>query len=123
MRRQIFDFHEVKDTDYVEVVFPNGCTISGDWYQDHILDAYVKRDRNNAKFYVTESDPWVDVDIAGLGKMSAPMSTLNSVSLMAFMAAERCTIKHRPAMAVGYYEVSDEIYSVLDSLGFYDCVK
>lgn len=123
MRRQIFDFHEVKNTDYVEVVFPNGCTISGDWYQDHILKAYVERDRNNAKFYVEEFEPWVDIDIAGLGKMSAPMSTLNSVSLMASMAAERCTIVHRPGMTACFEKVSDEIYSVLDSLGYYDCVR
>ena len=81
MRRQIFDFIDAKDADVIEVLFPDGRTIAGNWYEDCILNAYVNREYNNAKFYIQDDDTLWDIKLEGFGMMKVSAYALSAIYL------------------------------------------
>lgn len=81
MRRQIFDLIDAKDEDVIEVLFPSGRTISGNWYEDHILKAYVSRKCNNAKFYIRDDETLWDIELEGFGMMRVSAIALATIYL------------------------------------------
>lgn len=119
MRRQIFDLQDVKDDgDVVEVLFPNGRQISGCWFEDHILDAYINRDDNKAKFYVQDDKTLLDIELEGIGMIKASADALVSLYLYVSKAGQRYADFGLFALSAQSERVCDAIDKLLAERGY-----
>lgn len=52
---------EIRDNDKVRITFPSGEKVVGNWYQDHLLDVYLRFKYSDCDVRFLVND--VDVDI------------------------------------------------------------
>lgn len=118
MRRQIFDLIDAENKDVIEVLFPNGRTIVGNWYQDHILDAYIDREHNEAKFYIQNDETLWDVELEQFGAFKASASALCSLYLYVSEAEKSYRYRGKGAFADSCRCLLDAIDEFLKDKGY-----
>lgn len=110
MRRQIFDLIDAKDADVIEVLFPSGRKIAGNWYEDHILKAYVSRECNNAKFYIRDDETLWDIELEDFGMMRVSAIALVTIYLYVSESKERYSL-------FGLYTLAKKCDRICDTIG------
>lgn len=109
MRRQIFDLTDVKNEDVIEVLFPSGRRIDGNWCEDHILHAYVNRACNNATFYIQDDRTLWDIELEGFGVIRLSADAMASLYLYVCVAKERYLLLGLRALAGRCGRICDTI--------------
>lgn len=109
MRRRIFDLIDVKDADAIEVLFPSGRKIAGNWYEDCILDAYINRECNNATFYIRDDRTLWDIELEGFGVIRLSADAMASLYLYVCEAKERYLLLGLCSLAARCGRICDTI--------------
>lgn len=109
MRRQIFDLTDVKNEDVVEVLFPSGRRIEGNWLDDQILHAYVNRACNNATFYILDDRTLWDIELEGFGAIRLSADAMASLYLYVCETKERYLLLGLRALAGRCDRICDTI--------------
>lgn len=109
MRRQIFDLIDARDADVIEVLFPSGRKIAGNWYEDRILDAYINRECNNATFYIRDDQTRWGIELEGFGAIRLSADAMASLYLYVCTARERYLLLGLCALAARCDRICDTI--------------
>lgn len=118
MRRQVFDLIDAKDADVIEVLFPSGRKIAGNWYEDRILDAYVNRACNNATFYIRDDRTLWDIELEGFGVIRLSADAMSSLYLYVCETKERYLLLGLCALAGRCDRICDTIDDFLKERGY-----